>query len=228
MENEDIASFADDNTPYASGQTSSVVINSLENESRIMFRWLNSNHLKANPDKSRLLLNQKDTNLFAMIDNHIIDNREEVKLLGVIIDNDLTFDTHVSKLCKKASQKIHALSRVCNYMNIPQRRIIMKSFIESQFGYCPLVWMLHSRILNNRINKIHERALRLVYNDHTSTFIQLLAIDKSFTIHERNIQSLAIEIFKVIQGQSPDIMKKVFILKSSQLYCSKHVFVGKI
>ena len=112
-------------------------------------------------------------------------------------------------------------------MNLAKRRIIMKYFIESQFGYCPLVWMLHSRTLNTRINNIHERALRLVYNDPTSTFNQLLAIDKSFTIHERNIQSLAIEIFKVIQGQSPDIMKEVFVLKSPQLYCSKHVFVGK-
>ena len=68
----------------------------------------------------------------------------------------------------------------------------MKTFILSHFGYCPLVWMMHNRRLNNRINRIHERALRLVYKDDSSSFEELLKIDNSFTIHERNIQSLAI------------------------------------
>ena len=77
-----------------------------------------------------------------MINNNVKNNSEQVKLLGITLDNDLTFNMHVSKLCKKASQKVHALSRVCHYMTISQRRIIVKAFIESQFGYCPLVWML--------------------------------------------------------------------------------------
>ena len=131
---------------------------------------------------------------------------------------------HVSKLCKKASQKVHALSRVCHYMTISQRRIIMKAFIESQFGYCPLVWMLHSRTLNLCINKLHERALRLVYNDSISTIKELLQLDKSFTIHERNVQSLAIEVFKVVHNLSPEIMREVFVLKQSQKYCSRQIF----
>ena len=79
-------------------------------------------------------------------------------------------------------------------MNIIKRRTIMNAFITSQFGYCPLVWMFHSRKLNNRINKIHERALRIVYNDDLSSFDELLNRDSSFTIHSRSIQALAIEI----------------------------------
>ena len=159
-----------------------------------------------------------------MINNHVINNCEQVKLLGITLDNDLTFNMHISKLCKKASQKVHALSRVCHYMTISQRRIIMKAFIESQFGYCPLVLMLHSRTLNLRINKIHERALRLVYNDSITTFKELLRLDKSFTIHERNVQSLAIEVFKVVHNLSPEIMREVFVLKQSQKYCSRQIF----
>ena len=143
-----------------------------------------------------------------MINNHVINNSEQVKLLGITLDNDLTFNIHVSKLCKKASQKVHALSRVCHYMTISQRRITLKAFIESQFGYCPLVSMLHSRTLNLRINKIHERALRLVYNDSISTFKELLRLDKSFTIHERNVQSLAIEGFKVVHNLSPEMYER--------------------
>ena len=93
--------------------------------------------------------------------------------------------------------------------------ILLKAFIESQFNYCPLVWMFHSSTLNNHINKLHERALRLVYKNSTVTLEQLLEMDNSFTIHHRNIQKLAIEIYKVINSESPSIMKNVFPLTNN-------------
>ena len=70
--------------------------------------------------------------------------------------------------------------------------------------------MLHSRKLNHRINRLHERALRIVYRDETSSFEELLTKDESFTIHERNIQTLAIELYKVYYGLSPEIMNLIF------------------
>ena len=72
----------------------------------------------------------------------------------------------------------------------------MKSFIELQFGYCPLVWMFCGRKSNNRINHLHERALRIVYNDNQSSFENLLRNDCLVSIHYRNIRSFAIEIDK--------------------------------
>ena len=89
----------------------------------------------------------------------------------------------------------------------------MKAFIESQFGYCPLVWMFCNRTLNARINRIHKRALRIVYNDYDSSFVELLARDNAFTIHHRNIQTLGIGIYKVINNLSPKFMKEIFVLK---------------
>ena len=65
------------------------------------------------------------------------------------------------------------------------------AFIMSRFNYCPLVWMCHTRALNNKTNQLRERALRLVYDDSQSTFEKLLNIDKSVTIHHRNLQVLA-------------------------------------
>ena len=70
--------------------------------------------------------------------------------------------------------------------------------------------MFHSRTLNNRINRLHERALRLAYKDRKSSFEQLLNLDKSFTIHHRNLQNLAIEMYKVKNNLSPSFMKSVF------------------
>ena len=100
----------------------------------------------------------------------------------------------------------------------------MKAFISSQFGYCPLVWMFHSRKLNNRINSIHERALRIVYSDYISSFEELLERDNSVSIHIRNIQTLAIELYKVVNKLSPNIMNQVFPLKDTVAYPSRQVF----
>ena len=83
-------------------------------------------------------------------------------------------------------------------MDLAKRRSLMKAFITSQFNYCPLIWMLLYMQLNNRINKVHERALRLVYKDNNKlTFNDLLELDNSVTIYQRNLQILVTEIFKV-------------------------------
>ena len=86
----------------------------------------------------------------------------------------------------------------------------MKSFITSQFVYCSLVWIFHSRSLNDNMNSIHERALRTVYGDKTSTFQQLLEKDNSVSIHHRNVQILATEMFKISKNLSSEIVKEIF------------------
>ena len=86
------------------------------------------------------------------------------KLLGVLIDNKLTFDKDINNLCAEASQKLNSLCRVSSFMCTNKKRLVMKAFISSQFSYCPLVWVNHSRALNNKINRTHERSLRVVYN----------------------------------------------------------------
>ena len=86
----------------------------------------------------------------------------------------------------------------------------MKSFIQSQFNYCPLVWMFHNRTLNNKINKLHERALRIVYKNDNLTFQELLEKDNSVTVHHKNLQRLAIEMYKIKNHLSPVPMQELF------------------
>ena len=98
-------------------------------------------------------------------------------------------------------------------MTLQKRRLLMSSYITSQFNYCHLVWIIHDRKLNKKINEVHERALRIVYGEHKTKFSELLNTDKSVTIHQRNLQYLLIEIYKVKKGISPTIMKFFIFLK---------------
>ena len=170
--------------------------------------------MKVNPGKCHILLGTKNA-----IDVHLEGaciTSSSCEKLGITIDSDLKFDKHISDLCDKCSKKINALCRVTD-MSLDKRRIVMKTFVESQFNYCPLIWMLHSRTLNNKINRLHERALRIVYSDYKS-FNTLLEKDGSLSIHHRNIQSLAIEIYKFHHGLSPAIMGDIIKLNRPPIY----------
>ena len=103
---------------------------------------------------------------------------------------------------------LHALAQVLKYMSTNQLQLLMKSFIMLQLSCCPVIWMCHSRKINNQINKLHKRALRLVYNDKTYSFRELLERDKSVTFHEINIQVLLTE-----SGVTPEIMTEIFKFK---------------
>ena len=94
----------------------------------------------------------------------------------------------------------------------------MKTFVESQFNCFPFIWMFHSRRLNNKINNVHEKALRIVCSDYNSTFQELLDKDASFSVHHRNMKTLAIEIYKHIHGFSPAIMGEVFKINRTLPY----------
>ena len=145
------------------------------------------------------------------IGEQIIWESKQEKLLGITVDKNLKFDKHVENICKKASAKVTALARLIKIVPMEKKKILMNSFVESQFSYCPLVWMFCcSRKLNNRINHIHERGLRMVYEDYTSSFQELLKKNGSVSIHHRNIQLLVTEMFKVKHNLCPEIMRSLF------------------
>ena len=114
------------------------------------------------------------------------------KLLGVEIYKTLSFDEYITSLCRKAGKKLSVLVRLSNFVCTNKKRVLLKAFIESQFGYRPLIWMFHSKGVNNKANNLHERLLQIVYKNNISSFEDLLKMDKSLSVHQRNIQSLAI------------------------------------
>ena len=210
LEDFDIANYADDSTPYNADKNVEFVVNNLEYSSSILFKWLNDNYVKLNTGKSHLVVSG-NVRATAKIDNNYIESEKEQVLLGITIDSNLTFENHINNTCKTASQKLNTLARIAPYMNM-QKRIIMKAFVTSQFGYCPLIWMFHSRRLNKK-KSIHVRARTITDQDHISTFQELLNKDNSVSMHHRNLQALATEMFKIHWDLYPDILREIFVPK---------------
>ena len=171
--------------------------------------------MKVNTGKSHLLLSG-NSRATATIDNSCTELEDEQVLLSITIDSNFTFENHITSICKKASQKLNECpcknSSLYEYTEAKNNH---ESFVTSQFSYCLLIWMFHNRRLNNKIDSIHETALRVTYQDNMSTFQELLNKDNSVSIHHRNLQVLATEMFKIHRGLSPEILRETFVPKTS-------------
>ena len=109
-----------------------------------LFKCFTDNILKANPEKSHLLTNSAEE-IQIDIDGMAISNRKCGKLLGIHIDNKLTFESHVRSLSKKARQKPNAFARIACSLKFDQRKLLLNAFITSQFSHAPVVWMFDNR-----------------------------------------------------------------------------------
>ena len=95
-------------------------------------------------------------------DNDAIKNNNK-NLLGNNLNNRVGFVIYITNICNRMSKKLHALAKILQFMNNHKRRMAMKAFVASEIDFCLLVWMFHCRKLNGRVNKLHERVLRIVY-----------------------------------------------------------------
>ena len=133
--------------------------------------------MKANPDKFQAIAIGSKTlneNISFNLDGNKIDCEKEVKLLGVTIDCQLKFNTHISNICKKASRQLNVLKRIGKHLTKFGRLTIYFSFIMSNFNYCPIVWHFCGETNARKIEKFQERALRFIYEDYSSSYEDLL------------------------------------------------------
>ena len=149
--------------------------------------------MKDNADKCHLLVISSDVVSIRVKEWDIKISKFE-KLLGVKFDNELTFEKHITGICRKASRKISALARIAPYMDLSKRPMDINAFFNSQFNYCPLIWMCHNCTTNRKINGLHGRCLCIIYNDKQSSFKMFLKKDSSVSIHDRNIQCIPTEM----------------------------------
>ena len=208
-----VCNMADDTTPYACDMDLPSLIHNLESDTASAIFWFEANYMKLNQDKCHFMLSSSSPEHFwTKIGEQVTWASYQEKLLGVTLDKELKFGKHLLSICKKAGAKVTALGRLVKIVPFEKKKLLMNSFIQSQFSYCPLLWMFCSRKLNRKINHIQERGLRMVYQDYTSSFKELLEKDGSICIHHRNVQLVAVEMFKVKNGLCPEILNGLFDL----------------
>ena len=173
-----------------------------------MLDWFKIYSMKTNLDKFQfMVLGVKNIAPFRLnVNGKIIPRSNEVKLLGITIDNELKFKANIEHLYKKTSYKLHALRRITGHLTAEMARILANAFIDSQFNYAPLIWMFAGKTLINKICKIHHRTLQMDYNEYNKSYEELLQLNNNVSIHQRHLQYLALEVFKSLTHLNPEFM----------------------
>lgn len=210
--------YADDNTVFTAKRTKEAVVADLATSSDTIVNWCSSNEMEANPSKFQAMVSS-NTDLEITVDNarnSIIKSEPHVKLLGVFLDEKLSFDKHISHLVTKASRQLNCLKRIAYHFDVKLKLLLYKSFIISTFNYCPAVWHNCGATNTKKLEKVQMRALKFVYNDYSASYEDLLNRAKLTTLALSRIKVIALEVFKVINGLSPAYLTGTFRQSTSK------------
>ena len=205
--------FADDNNLSTHAKDINALVEKLEMGTSEAIDWLTENCMLANPDKFKGIILHKTHNIInqpIQIKNEIIKSEQNVKSLGVEIDNKLNYKTHISKLCKTASAKLNALKRNSHYLNFDQRKYFVHAYVLSTFNYSNSVWHFCGLTETHKMEKIQERAIRFIYNDYESIYAELLIKYNISTLYTKRIKSICTEMYKTTNNLNPGYMKNIF------------------
>ena len=176
----------------------------------------------ANPDKFQAIIinrNPKKDPInehILKLNKHTITSQNCVNLLGMDIDDQLTFTKYIKTKMRIAAGQLNYLNTKEKFLNNEAKKVLIESFIMSNFNYCPLVWMFCNSNLKRIQENIQKRALRFLLNDYESNYDQLIEKSNKSTIEIRKLRILAIEIFKTINDLNSPYMKEIFELNTNR------------
>ena len=177
------------------------------------------NHMIASPDKFKAIILDKQKSDFSntkiSVNNENLEIVPSVKLLGIQIDSQLNFNMHINNICKSAANQLNALIKLNCFLGIDEKKVLVNSFVLSNFNYCPLVLFISSTKSWKKIENLQKTALRFLLNDYESSDEKLLEKSDKSTINLRSHRSLCLEVFKTIYGLNPRFMNDLFQLRES-------------
>ena len=129
-----------------------------------------------------------------------------MELLRLTIDKELNFSEHTDKLCRNAQYKLSTLRRIRKYLSLEKAKMLGNAFIDSQFNYAPLIWMFCRKGLHLKIQKIHHKTLKVIYQSN-NTYEELLELRETVSIHQRHLRFLVTEVYKSTSYLNPKFMR---------------------
>ena len=213
--------YQNDHQLYTVGCNANTIKARLELEAAKALTWYNDNYLKINPDKFQLLMinpQNDDHQASLTINAHVIESTGDISLLGVNNDKHLVFSKHISELCKKASQRVGVLYRLRNLIPTEAKLLLYKSSILPYLTYCDLIWHFCKASDARKVERVQERALRIMYNTHSVEYSNLLNRANLPSLQNRRLQDLATFMYKVKYGLVPSNVVDIFSVKPSKYH----------
>ena len=225
IEKSEIFHFANDNTIYDCGEDLSNILENLKHDMKILLKYFRINSLQANPGKFQFMIleEKKRNSVKLIIDSTEIEESIKIVLLGIAIDNLLTFNEHIDNLCRRANYKLYALRRIRKYLSLEKAKLLCNAFINSQFSYAPLVWIFCRKKQYLKIQKIHHKALKVVYNSNKN-YDELLRDHNEVSIHQRHLGVLICKVFKSLNNLKPEFMWSYFFFQKHKVQYKKRSF----
>ena len=208
--------YADDNSMSKASRHLDEVLQCLQHDGDIAIKWFSDNGMQANPGKFQFMVispTPLPEQTLILNDTTTITSENHVKILGVTVDDKLTFSKHIGLCCTKAARQLNALARISRYLDVSARKLIYNSFIVSCFSYCPLVWHFCGKQNSNKLERINERALRILFNDFSAPYDELLNRNNSPTILKSRLRLMTLEVFKCIKSLGPLCLNDMFQIK---------------
>ena len=205
--------YADDNILAFFHSDMDILRTKLDEGSNIALDWFNENHMNTNSSKFQsITLRPKGSisDVSFCISEHILKPIPRVKLLGVKIDDRLSFDDHISSICLLVSYQINGLRRNMKYMTIENLISIYNAFLAANFPYCNTVWHFCSNRGMYMLEKVHKKALRVVLNDYISSYRDLLDKVSKPTLYVARIKAIAIDAYKCCVNENPPYINAMF------------------
>ena len=185
---------------------------------KILLNWFKINSMKPNPKKFQFMILGKGSRLPVLLNiNSKIKESQKVMFLGLTMDDCLNFKNHIDTLCRNARYKLHALRRIRKPRTPDKAKFLYNAFINSQFSYASIIWMFYRKKDYLKMEKTQYKALKLVFNSNES-FEDLSLHNNKVSIHHKQLDQLATEIYKCLIDLSPEFIKPFFTVK--ELSCN--------
>ena len=199
-----LSAYADDTQIFYADKDPKKVEEVINKDLERIDKWYIENQMIRNHSKYQaMVMGRREEDLYFRCENTVIPNVTEVEMLGVILDEKLKFDQHVSKVCRKVTQKIAVLRRMRNMLPFELRKAIYNSFITPHYNYCAETWHFCSKSSLNKLEKVNERAIRFVFKDKNTPYCDLLKQLGRATLAEERAHKILGTIFKILHGSCP-------------------------
>ena len=221
IENANTDMFADDTTVHAANKRLENLNIDLQESAYSFDKWckLNNMYINANKTSTMILGSKYKTNtsdaIHISIENDMLASTEHQKLLGIYLDQNLTYDKEVDEICKSVSKRITLLKLLSKYVDQNSLKIYYQSYILPLFDYGCMVWGKTKKSNIDRLIKLQKRAARIILkadimtsSKHMFTVLNWLPFDKRVDYHT------CIMVYKALNKQTPEYISQLLVKTS--------------